>query len=495
MMDAKQDLAGVQMDRSEDAPRHGLAGGSAMRAWNMVRRELLTEFGEAAYRAWLEKLDFIAEEDGVLLFLADNGTAQQRIRELYQARLEARMTAHLGKPVRTSIVVEREISEQTRALLAAQKAEADAETEARNAAAAAVALTDGADAPLHPQSYTFDSFCMDQSNFRAVTVARMIAQGAAGALFPVWLLHSTPGMGKTHLLSAIAHHAAYETPERKVLHISGQEFLESFQTALHRKRETGAFKDMVRAPDLLLIDDFHRIAGKRATEEEALDTIISLTGRGRQVVLAADNGVEGLEGLDERLRSKLRGAATCEIQEPGRDLRRRILEQRMQHYARITPGFSVAPDVLDLLAERLAVSGRELDGAIRQLVIEAKITGGKQVGVDAAMNALQGKLTQAADRRITVQSVQKVVARYYGMTVQQLLERTRRHSVARPRQVAMFLATRMTHASLPDIGQRFGGFDHTTIMYARDRIAKLVDEDVKVRGEIDALAKLVQREP
>ena len=206
---------------------------------------------------------------------------------------------------------------------------------------------------------------------------------------------------------------------------------------------------MVRAPDLLLIDDFHRICGKRATQEEAFDTINELTRRGGQVVLAANHGPDGLKGLDDALRAKLKGAAVSEITEPDAPLRRRILDMRVAASCALDAGlFSVASDALDMIAERMHVSGRELDGALSQLLIEWKISGGTRVTLEAAANALQAKLSEAAERRITVQLVQKVVARHYNMSVQQLLERTRRHSIARPRQVAMFLACRMTHASL-----------------------------------------------
>ena len=220
-----------------------------------------------------------------------------------------------------------------------------------------------------------------------------------------------------------------------------------------------------------------------------------ITRRGGQVVLAADHGADGLAGLDESLRAKLRGATSCEIHEPGADLRRKILDQRVAHYARVTPGFAVAPEALDLIAQRMHVSGRELDGAVSQLVIEAQISGGKEVTMEAAANALEGKMTDAVDRRITVQLVQKVVARQHGMSVQQLLERTRRQSIARPRQIAMYLAAKMTHASLPDIGQRFGGFDHTTIMYARDRIEELAGADGKLKSDLESLARMIRREP
>jgi chromosomal replication initiator protein len=252
---------------------------------------------------------------------------------------------------------------------------------------------------------------------------------------------------------------------------------------------------MVRAPHLLLIDDFQRICGKPATELEAFDTIHELTRRGGQVVLAADNDASGLKDLNDALRARLKGVPSCEIEEPDAALRRRILDMRLQHHARLTPGFSVASDALDMIAERVQGSGRDLDGALSQLIIEWKICGGTNVTMEAAANALQAKLAEAAEKRITVQLVQKVVARHYNMSVQQLLERTRRHTIARPRQTAMFLACRMTQASLPDIGARFGGFDHTTVMYARDRVAALVEQDAAFKAEVENIARTIKREP
>jgi chromosomal replication initiator protein len=340
------------------------------------------------------------------------------------------------------------------------------------------------------ESFGFESFCVDESNRRAHAVARMIASGDRA--FPIWLVHSPPGCGKTHLLSAIAQATALR--DGKVLMLTGQEFLETFQAALHKKRDSGAFKEAMRAPDLLIIDDFHRICGKRATEEEAFDTFHELTRRGAQVVLAANHGAEGLQGLDETLRAKLKGAAACEIGEPDEMLRRRILDMRVAHHQKAAPGFCVTSDALDMIAARMHVTGRELDGAVSQLLIEWKITGGQDVTLDAAANALQSKLSEAGERRVTVLVVQKVVARHYNMSLQQLLERTRRHSVARPRQVAMYLACKLTQASLPDIGQRFNGFDHTTVMYARDRIAELAAKDPNLNAELEALARLIRRE-
>lgn len=465
------------MELGEDARR--TAGLGAARAYELVRKELFGEFGADFYRSYIDPLRLVAAMDGALLFRAGSRVAQERLRQQVQHRLERRLQVYEPRIESVEILLEHEIPEDVRAL-------ADARIEE---ARPALATPQG-----EALAMTFETFCQGRSNHRAFTVAQMIAAGA-GQAFPVWLVHSKPGLGKTHLLTAIAHEAAKRTPERSTLMMTGQEYLEQFQSALHKKRDSSAFKEMVRAPQLLLIDDFHRLCGKPATEQEAFDTIYELTRRGGQVVLAADNDANGIKDLNDALRARLKGVPSCEIEEPDAPLRRQIIEMRLQHHARLTPGFSVASDALDMIAERIPGAGRDMDGALGQLVIEWKISGGTEVTLEAAANALQAKLSEAAEKRITVQLVQKVVARHYGMTLQQLLERTRRHTVARPRQIAMFLACRMTQASLPDIGARFGGFDHTTVMYARDRVAALIEQDAAFKAEVENVARAIRREP
>ncbi len=466
------------MDHTGEDFAHGgdAVGIGAARAFDRVRKELMAELGADFFRSYIDPLKLIAEWNGTLLLQAGSRVAQERLRQQVQHRLEARMRVYEPRLGPIDILLEHELPEEVRAYLADGEGDAPSLT------------------PRPSNGFEFEAFCVDQTNHRAFTVAQMIAAGA-GVTFPIWLLHSPPGCGKTHLLTAIATEVGRRTPGRKVLMMTGQEFLEHFQSALHKKRDSSAFKDMARAPDILILDDFHRICGKRATEMEAFDTFHEITRRGGQVVLAANHGAEGLDGLDDTLRARLKGAASCEIQEPEALLRRRILDMRVAHHERSSPGFAVAAEALDMIAERMHVTGRELDGAVCQLLIEWKISGGTPVTLEAAATALHSKLAEASERRVTVQLVQKVVARHFGMTPQQLLERTRRHAIARPRQIAMFLACRMTHASLPDIGQRFGGFDHTTIMYARDKVQDLVDQDANLKAEVEGIARAIRREP
>ena len=356
------------MELGEEMGRRGPAATSAARAYELVRKELFSEFGADCFRSYIDPLRLVAEWNGSLLFRANSRIAQERLRQQIQHRLEARMRAYQPTMGGVEILLDHEFPDDVRALVDSRFEEVRPQTAPASFA--------------QQQSFTFETFCTDPSNHRAFTVAQMIAAGA-GVTFPVWLVHSPPGCGKSHLLAALEAEAAQRTPGRKVLSMTGQEFLEAFQSALHKKRDSSAFKEMVRTPDLLIIDDFHRICGKRATEEEAFDSISEVTRRGGQVVLAANHGAEGLEGLDETLRAKLKGAASTEIGEPDAALRRQILDMRVRHHAQSNPGFAVATEALDMIANRLHVTGRELDGAVAQLIIEWKISGGTKVTLEA----------------------------------------------------------------------------------------------------------------
>jgi chromosomal replication initiator protein len=464
------------MFQSDEWSRRAPAGAGAVRAWDRVRKELLTEFGADFYCSFIDPLRLVAEWNGSLIFLADTGLAQERLRQR-QPRLEARLRVYHPEMNGMEIMLERDIPEDVRALLAERAAEA---------------IEPATRAPeSHPLSYTFESFCVDTSNYRAHMVAQMVASGA-GVAFPLTVIHGPPGCGKTHLLNSIKHAIESDGSGRRVLLMWSQEFLEHFQSSLRQKRDSSSFKEMVRDPDVLLIDDIQRIFGKKATEEEAVATISVMASRGRQVVLTADSN--GGSGLDERLSREIKGATSCEITEPGVDLRKRILEQRVAHYARHAPGFSVRPEVLEMIAERLPVSGRELDGAVGQMVVEAQVTGGLEVTMEVAEAALQGKLANLTEKRVTIQLIQKVVSAYYNLTVEELLTRTRQQYIARPRQVAMYLSVLLARRSLPYTGEKFGRYDHTTVMFARDKFKKLVAEDPQVKAEIDEIIRRIRRE-
>jgi chromosomal replication initiator protein len=304
------------------------------------------------------------------------------------------------------------------------------------------------------------------------------------------MIHGALGGGKTHLLNAIAVEALRRNPSRRVRIMYAQLFMEEFLESIRnrKERDPAAFKARVRENDLFLLDDVHRIAGKAATEEELQTTIERICGAGGQVVLVADHGRAGLAQMTDRLRNQLAGAVDHEIAAPNEALRRRILQSWIEDFQVINPAFAPPEAVVDMMAQRHQAV-RDMEGACRQLWTDFSISG-QPVTIDSAERSLRARVG-APERKVTVMNIIKAVAGYYQMTQPQLLEKTRRRCVARPRQVAMYLATKLTTRSLPEIARCFSHVHHTTVLFARRRIAALVEEDAAFRAEVDGAERAI----
>ena len=488
------------MSQHEYFSERGPSGRDAAGLFETVRRELRADVGESGYLSYVQHLQCGGLWNGALLVIADNVVQRDWAQRHCHERLEKRLAAH-GAPERVRILSRDEVPAEWRPRTVAMESEAPVAPSASPSAGQTGSAFGSALSGLPPKpDMTFDSFAVGASNHRAYTVARMAASGL-GMAFPVVLIHGAPGLGKTHLLHAIANETLLHDQRRKVRLMMAQEFIEEFQAMLHTKKDPAGFKAGMREPDLMLVDDVQRLMGKTRTEEEFFDTLMFLRQRGgAQVVLTADHGPDGLSGFDQRMRQQLKAATTCEITAPDIGLRRSILTQRMAHYQKIAPDFRLASEVLDMIAERVTESGRLLDGALAQLLVETSILG-EDITVQLAEEALRGKLGEAdAGHRITVQHVQKVVAAFYGLTVQEMLARGRQLSTRRPRQIAKYLATVHTTCSLPDLGKRFAlpgdkAWDHTTVIHSRDLIPDLMKKDSKLRSDIEALTTLIKKKP
>jgi chromosomal replication initiator protein len=480
------------MTHYEDYGDRALGGRDAGKLFDTVRLELRSEVGESSYLAYLQHLKCYGLRNGALAIVADNAIHRDWCLRHIGDRLEKRLAAH-GAPERVRFYSKGETPSDWAPTEAASSA-ADGASKAEDQPTQVLGL------PPKPDM-TFDSFAIGESNHRAATVASMVARGV-GMAFPVVLIHGAPGLGKTHLLHAIANQAILSGQRRKVRLMMAQEFTEEFQAMLHTKRDPGGFKSRMREPDLLLVDDLQRLMGKTRTEEEFIDTLLFLQQKGTaQVVLTADHGPDGLGGFEARMRQQLKAATTIEISAPDLALRRAILDKRLAHYQRHAADFRVSPAVMDMIAERVTESGRLLDGALGQLLVEASIYG-EDITVQMAEEALRGKLGDGLTEthRITVSHVQRTVAQYFGMEVHEILKRTRVRSILRPRQIAMYLSTQYTTASLPDIGARFAlpdaqKFDHTTVMHARDLVPQLMANCSKMRRDVEALIAAIKRRP
>ncbi len=451
------------------------------RAWLLSKKELRTQFGESTYQSYIEPLDFALEENDERVFLARNGGTQSIwLNEKAKEHIARRMSAHtrVYKPIR--ICVMRELS--ALALEAVQS---------RPVEPAALEIIP---ATLAKPTWkgNFETLCEGPANSKAVMLGHLIAARSAG--LRMVLFRGEPGVGKTLLVEAIANAATQMDPDLRVRLINGQRFTEDFVDALNRKRDTSAFKAYVREADLLIIDDVPRVAGRKHTEEELYDAIISVWDRGGFVVLTAVTGQSGVAAFGDRLAHHLKCATECEIALPDEDLRRRILNVRVSHYADEHPGFTVAPDALDMIAAKMPVSGRELDGAVGQLMLEWLASDRGPVHLDAAETALRSRISER-ERKVTADMIKAAVARHYHMSVAELLRKTREKAVSHPRQVAMYLCARLTTLSLPNIARLFGGYDHTTVLYAKRIVAKKLPDSAELRGDVEEIMKLLRQWP
>jgi chromosomal replication initiator protein len=302
------------------------------------------------------------------------------------------------------------------------------------------------------------------------------------------LFHAPYGFGKTHLLNALAWEAARARPDKRVIYLTAERFLSSFVKALQEKT-TAEFKEELRAADLLLIDDAHFVAGKSSTQEELFQTLNALVGDGRRVVLSSDRPPSALTEMDARLRSHLAAGLVCGIEPADRPMRLAILQRKLDVLCRqqgIRP-MTAKPQVLEFLADRFVDSVRELEGALNTLVARTG-EGLSQVDLEEAQTVLRPHL-RTGERRITVDEIQKATAEFYGLKQADLLSERRTRAVARPRQTAMWLCKQLTTRSLPDIGRRFGGRDHTTVLHAVRRIEELKGLDASLAADVEALVR------
>ncbi|MFN3613606.1 MAG: chromosomal replication initiator protein DnaA, partial [Rubrimonas sp.] len=347
---------------------------------------------------------------------------------------------------------------------------------------------DGPDSAPLDARFTFDSFVVGKPNELAHAAARRVAEGDSVAYNPVFL-HGGVGLGKTHLMHAIGWRIREATPRKKVLYLSAEQFMYRFITAL-RSKDTITFKQAFRSVDVLMVDDVQFIAGKDSTQEEFFHTFNALIDAGRQIVISADRAPGDIDGLEERIRSRLQWGLVADIHPTTYELRLGILQSKAEAALQKHPRLVIEDRVLEFLAHRIASNVRVLEGALTRLVAAASLTG-RPVTLDGAQTELADLLKQQ-DRRVTIDEIMRKVADHYCLRLSDMTSARRARTVARPRQVAMYLAKALTSKSLPEIGRRFGGRDHTTVMHAVRKVEQLVESDAQIAEDVGLLRRMLE---
>jgi chromosomal replication initiator protein len=468
--------------------------------WSRVKRRLRAELGEDVFTSWFARLEVDTVGDGCAQltvptrFLKSWIEAHYADRVLATYRSEAPGIERIAIGVRGSLprdpVAARRVGEPVPPGPVAIEDGRPKPGERGNITPLREQRSDTAElggAPLDPR-FSFETFIMGRSNALAHAAADRIAHHPGPqALYNPLYLHAGVGLGKTHLLHAIGHEA--RKLGRRVIYLTADRFMYGFVASL--KAQTSlAFKERLRGIDLLVLDDVQFIQG-RSIQQEFGHTLNALIDAGRQIVVAADRPPADLESLDERVRSRLAGGLVVEIGALDETLRGSILAARIAAVKASHPGFEVSPAVVAYVARAITANGRDLEGAVNRLLAHATLTG-TAVTLETAEIAIRDLIRNREPKRVKIEDIQKLVASRYNVSRSDILSERRTAAVVRPRQIAMYLAKVLTLRSLPEIGRRFGGRDHTTVLHAVRKIEKAIGEDTTLNEEVELLKRMLQ---
>ncbi len=446
-------------------------------AWSRVRSALLGQIGQDAFKNWIDPLVFVGSDHGVVHLAAPTsfiGTWVSRnygdtIRQLLCKsgvavnRLEFGVAPLAGLPMRV------------------------VPTDPPPATTIPGADVDLPASPLDGRC-TFDNFVVGKPNELAHAAARRVAEGGTVAFNPLFL-YGGVGLGKTHLMHAIAWEVRQNNPDARVLYLSAEQFMYRFVSAL-RFKDMHGFKEMFRSVDMLMVDDVQFISGKDSTQEEFFHTFNALIEQQKQIVISADRAPGEIDGLEERIRSRLQWGLVVDLHPTDYELRLGILQAKAEAQLERNPGVVIGAGVMEFLAHRISSNVRVLEGALNRLFAYASLVG-REINLDMTQECL-ADILRASERKVTIDEILRKVADHYNLRMSDMLSARRARQVARPRQVAMFLAKTLTSKSLPDIGRRFGGRDHTTVIHAVRKIEELRATDSQIAEDVELLRRMLE---
>ena len=466
--------------------------------WLRVRGRLRAEVGEDIFSSWFARMELEGLEDDTVHLSVPTRFLKSWIQAHYAEKVlvcwrgEQPALRRIDLAVRSAVI---RSATPVKCPEPAALARSGRETkfdgvENRPATSPILAAHDALGGSPLDARLTFESFAVGRSNTLAHAAAKQVAEARRGdpVMFNPLYIHAGVGLGKTHLLQAIAW-AGNRQSDRKVLYLTAERFVYGFVSAL-RSQTAIAFKEALRGIDVLVIDDLQFLQGK-STQAEFSHTLNSLIDAGRQVVIAADRPPADIENLDERVRSRLAGGLVVEMGMLGEELRLQILVSRVAAARAHHSGFDVPAPILAHIARSVTQNGRALEGAVNRLLAHSKLTG-QPVTMELAEREIRDLIRPQEPRRVKIEDIQKLVATRYNVSRADILSERRTAAVVKPRQIAMYLSKALTPRSLPEIGRRFGGRDHTTVLHAVRKIEKAISEDRSLHDEVDLLKRMLQ---
>lgn len=473
--------------------KRGKEGASDQAEWNRVKVKLKHEFGDSAFKSWVNPIAYNGLRDGAVSLKVPTRFMRDWVVAHYADRIRTLWSSENPAVRRVHVDVDAPNSDDAPKPL--KNADSSIETAGAKGLGRAVPapgpvpssptgdpLFDSLSAPLDAR-YTFDNFVVGKPNEFAYAAAQRISDSDDVSFNPLFL-YGGVGLGKTHLMHAIAWQIRLRSPQRRVMYLSAEKFMYIFVRAL-RNRDTVSFKELFRSADVLMIDDVQFISGKDSTQEEFFHTFNALVDQGRQIVLSADKSPSDLEEIGDRLRSRLSSGLVADLHPTTFELRLGILDAKAEQL-----GVAVPQKVKEFLAHRITSNVRELEGALTRLSANVQLVGG-EISLELAHTLLHD-LLRAHDRRVTMEEIQKRVAEHFQIRLSDMSSARRSRTVARPRQIAMYLSKQLTPRSLPEIGRAFGGRDHTTVIHAVRKVEELVSSDAAFAEDVELLTRILE---
>ncbi len=456
--------------------------------WGQLRQRLLKTVGQNNYRTWIEPLEFETLQDGVAVFKVPTTFMGNYVNQnfsdliLYELSTSGETVQRVSFHVAANSTA-RPVEDRVAAPVKSSERPAPMET-AETASGLAEALQA---APLDSR-FTFETFVVGKPNELAHAAARRVSEGGVVTFNPL-VLYGGVGLGKTHLMHAIAWELRAQKPELNVLYLSAEQFMYRFVQAL-RERKMMDFKHLFRSVDVLMVDDVQFIAGKDSTQEEFFHTFNALVDQNKQIIISADRAPGEIKDLEDRVRSRLQCGLVVDLHPTDYELRLGILQSKLLQYSGSYPDLQVADGVLEFLAHRISTNVRVLEGALTRLFAFASLVG-REIDMELTQDCLADVL-RASERKISIEEIQRKVSDYYNIRFSDIIGPKRVRSYARPRQVAMYLCKNLTSRSLPEIGRRFGGRDHTTVMHGVRRIEELKVTDGQIAEDVEMLRRALE---
>jgi chromosomal replication initiator protein len=477
IMDKKRELTQIQSEKNANSK------------WDIVCNALIHTLGQATFESWIKRLRLVDITQSIVILSAPSNYIKQRVEtDFYHAILNAWRVADNQISCLSFVVIPENLENTAAAHSPTVKTPAQAfQPEQQNTHTPVNVTNDLMTAPLDPR-YTFDTFVLGKSNALAHAAAVRVSETDDSQINPLFI-YGGVGLGKTHLMHAIAWRIQERDPKKRVVYVSAEQFLYRFVKALQKKDMMG-FKEEFRNVDVLMVDDVQFIAGKDSTQEEFFHTFNALMDQSKQIIITSDQPPSELDKLEERIKSRLSWGLVVDVHSTDYELRLGILQSKAEQIAEVHPNIVFEGKVLEFLARKITSNVRVLEGALNRLVAYASLMN-REINIDMAHELLQDVL-RASDKKLTIEEIQRKVAEYYKIRMSDLHSPRRARSVARPRQLAMYLCKQLTSRSFPDIGKRFGGRDHTTVMHACVRIEELINTDSQLRDDVEMLRHLLE---